>query len=69
MTYLEFISLSSKTSFFSFTSRFYLFPAFGPQKSLKTYKLSYFVTNQKSLKAVFHEFYLVHSWILCPIYD
>ena len=21
------------------------------------------------LKAVFHKFYLVHSWILCPIYN
>ena len=25
------------------------------------------ITTWKFLKAVFHKFYLVHSWILCPI--
>ena len=25
-------------------------------------------TKQNFLKAAFHKFYLVHSWILCPIY-
>ena len=40
-----------------------------PSKNLKGYGLLYVDhTPSNLLKAVFHKFYLVHSWILCPIY-
>ena len=35
-----------------------------PLKNLKWHDL----LSSNFLKAVFHKFYLVHSWILCPIY-
>ena len=37
-----------------------------PFKNLKSYGL-FRHTISNCLKAVFHKFYLVHSWILCPI--
>ena len=40
-----------------------------PLKNLKGYglpKADHIPSN--FLKAVFHKFYLVHSWILCPIW-
>ena len=42
-----------------------------PLKKLKWYGVMRQTSNITSnfLKVVFHKFYLVHSWILCPIYN
>ena len=41
-----------------------------PLKDLKEYGLlKADHTHSKFLKAFFHKFYLVHSWILCPRYN